>query len=72
MGGAHTQHGLLFAPSVGPGYDDTRVRPWNAQAPQGRKGGYYYDNEWHVMGLVAPHTALMGDSLGSWGDSLGE
>merc|ERR1712113_498159 len=22
----------LFVPSVGPGYDDTRVRPWNAQA----------------------------------------
>ena len=35
-------HGLLFVPSCGPGYDDTRVRPWNGQNTQGRRGGAYY------------------------------
>lgn len=25
-------HGLLFVPSVGPGYDDTKIRPWFVRA----------------------------------------
>ena len=35
--------GKLFIPSVGPGYIDTRVRPWNAQNSKGRghHGSYY-------------------------------
>uniref|UniRef100_A0A914E9G6 Glycoprotein endo-alpha-1,2-mannosidase n=1 Tax=Acrobeloides nanus TaxID=290746 RepID=A0A914E9G6_9BILA len=33
---------LLFIPSVGPGYDDTRVRPWNAKNTKERNGGNYY------------------------------
>ena len=33
---------LLFIPSVGPGYLDTAVRPWNSVNTQGRKGGQYY------------------------------
>jgi hypothetical protein len=24
--------GLLWAPSVGPGYDDSKIRPWNQGA----------------------------------------
>ena len=35
-------NGLLFIPSFGPGYDDTRVRPWNKQNTQLRRGGKYY------------------------------
>ena len=42
IGAFARKHGLLFAPSVGPGYDDTRVRPWNAQNTQARRGGKYY------------------------------
>ena len=33
---------LLFIPSVGPGYMDTAVRPWNSVNTQARKGGQYY------------------------------
>ena len=33
---------LLFIPSFGPGYDDTRVRPWNKQNTKLRRGGKYY------------------------------
>ena len=33
---------LLFIPSFGPGYDDTRVRPWNKENTKLRRGGNYY------------------------------
>ena len=35
-------NGLLFVPSVGPGYDDVRVRPWNSHNTKPRQGGKYY------------------------------
>ena len=37
------EHGLLFIPSVGPGYDDTRIRPWNGANTRPREKGAYYD-----------------------------
>ena len=44
------QHSLIFVPSVGPGYDDTRVRPWNAQNIQERGGdGEYYRNYFEAI-----------------------
>ena len=35
------QHNALFIPSVGPGYDDTRVRPWNSENTRARADGQY-------------------------------
>ena len=35
--------GGIFIPSVGPGYDDTPVRPWNAGTKRGRENGKYYE-----------------------------
>ncbi|CAD5205649.1 unnamed protein product [Bursaphelenchus okinawaensis] len=43
---------LLFVPSVGPGYDDIRVRPWNGVNTRARDGGKYY-----VEHFEAAHTA---------------
>ncbi|XP_032776674.2 glycoprotein endo-alpha-1,2-mannosidase [Daphnia magna] len=40
------KNGLLFAPSVGPGYIDTRVRPWNVKTTRERKNGKYYKIAW--------------------------
>jgi glycoprotein endo-alpha-1,2-mannosidase len=40
------KNGLIFVPSVGPGYDDTRIRPWNTKNQRDRKGGAYYDHMW--------------------------
>jgi alpha-mannan endo-1,2-alpha-mannanase / glycoprotein endo-alpha-1,2-mannosidase len=37
------EHKLLFLPSVGPGYVDTRVRPWNQNTTRSRNNGEYYD-----------------------------
>lgn len=33
----------IFIPSVGPGYIDTRIRPWNAANTKSRENGAYYD-----------------------------
>jgi len=39
------QHNLLFIPSVGPGYDDTKVRPWNSRNTIERVNGRYYSEK---------------------------
>ncbi|WP_199768721.1 LamG-like jellyroll fold domain-containing protein [Sphingobacterium sp. HMA12] len=38
------QNNKLFIPSVGPGYIDTRIRPWNTATTRNRNNGQYYDN----------------------------
>ncbi|KAM4865636.1 glycoprotein endo-alpha-1,2-mannosidase isoform 1-T4 [Thomomys bottae] len=37
------KHNLLFIPSVGPGYIDTSIRPWNTQNTRNRINGKYYE-----------------------------
>ncbi|XP_075228306.1 glycoprotein endo-alpha-1,2-mannosidase isoform X2 [Lycorma delicatula] len=39
---------LLFAPSIGPGYIDTTVRPWNAGNIRLRRHGRYYEVAWRA------------------------
>ena len=34
---------LLFVPSVGPGYRDDRIRPWNSKNTRDREEGRYFD-----------------------------
>ncbi|KAH8083362.1 glycoprotein endo-alpha-1,2-mannosidase-like protein [Aureococcus anophagefferens] len=43
---AAARRGGSFVPCVSPGYDDTRVRPWNGANARSRDGGAYYDDEW--------------------------
>lgn len=38
-----TLHHKLFIPSVGPGYNDSRIRPWNTANNKPRRQGKYYD-----------------------------
>jgi len=38
----------LVSISVGPGYDDTRIRPWNQQKTRSRNNGEYYDSHWEA------------------------
>ncbi|XP_033635560.1 glycoprotein endo-alpha-1,2-mannosidase-like [Asterias rubens] len=38
------RNSMIFIPSVGPGYDDVAVRPWNAKNTQERRNGEYYKN----------------------------
>lgn len=41
------ENDLIFAPSVGPGYMDTQIRPWNLVNTRHRRHGQYYDVAWH-------------------------
>ncbi|XP_017394374.1 glycoprotein endo-alpha-1,2-mannosidase isoform X2 [Cebus imitator] len=37
------KYNLIFIPSVGPGYIDTSIRPWNTQNTRNRINGKYYE-----------------------------
>ena len=59
--------GLLFVPSVGPGYDDTRIRPWNSHNTRPREGGAYYARMWRAALAVAPGAVSI-TSANEWGE----
>jgi len=54
----------LFIPSVGPGYDDTRIRPWNERNKRSRERGAYYDNMWQKALGIHPQYI----SITSWNE----
>mmetsp|Transcript_61498 Transcript_61498/g.181740 ORF Transcript_61498/g.181740 Transcript_61498/m.181740 type:complete len:386 (-) Transcript_61498:114-1271(-) len=41
--------GLFFVPCVGPGYDDTAIRPWNAENKKEREDGKYFRTMWNSV-----------------------
>ena len=41
-----TRNNMILSISVGPGYEDSRIRPWNTQNSRSRQGGKYYDAHW--------------------------
>ena len=45
---------ILFVPSVGPGYNDIRVRPWNAANTKDREYGGYYEQSFKAALAVRP------------------
>ena len=60
-------HKMLFVPSVGPGYDDTKIRPWNRQTRRDRMGGRYYDDMWSsAVGAGAGVVSVT--SYNEWGE----
>jgi glycoprotein endo-alpha-1,2-mannosidase len=55
----------IFIPCVGPGYSDTRIRPWNAQNFKSRDNGKYYDNMFESA--IEVHTDFIGiTSFNEW------
>ncbi|XP_063234008.1 glycoprotein endo-alpha-1,2-mannosidase-like protein [Bacillus rossius redtenbacheri] len=59
------QHDLLFVPSVGPGYVDTQVRPWNAGSTRHRQRGRYYGAAWRSA-LAARARIISITSFNEW------
>ena len=60
-------HHLLFIPSVGPGYDDSKIRPWNKRTQQHRMGGRYYEDMWSAaLGCGASIVSIT--SYNEWGE----
>ena len=37
------ENDMIFVPCVGPGYIDTRIRPWNERTTRSREKGQYYE-----------------------------
>ncbi|WP_228401680.1 glycoside hydrolase family 99 protein [Chryseobacterium sp. PMSZPI] len=47
-------HHLIFIPCVGPGYSDTRIRPWNEANFKSRDNGKYYEKMFDAAIKVNP------------------
>mmetsp|Transcript_6714 Transcript_6714/g.8964 ORF Transcript_6714/g.8964 Transcript_6714/m.8964 type:complete len:106 (+) Transcript_6714:508-825(+) len=45
---------MIFIPSVGPGYDDTMIRPWNRHNFKSRRNGQYYEKMFSSAVSIAP------------------
>uniref|UniRef100_A0A7S0ZIG9 Uncharacterized protein n=1 Tax=Timspurckia oligopyrenoides TaxID=708627 RepID=A0A7S0ZIG9_9RHOD len=59
---------LLFIPSIGPGYDDMKIRPWNVRNFKDRQNGTYYDQKWnHTLTRVNPQSPFISlTSFNEW------
>ena len=59
------QNNKIFIPSVGPGYSDTRIRPWNTANQRGRENGQYYERMFtSAMNLNPPLISIT--SFNEW------
>ncbi|QIY92168.1 glycoside hydrolase family 99 protein [Chryseobacterium gallinarum] len=54
LSGFAKDHHLIFIPCVGPGYSDTRIRPWNEANFKNRDNGRYYKNMFDAAAKVNP------------------
>ena len=61
-----TKQNKYFIPSVGPGYDDTRVRPWNYQNTKNRQNFTYYDEEWYSAIYTSNSKYISITSFNEW------
>jgi len=65
------ENALGLSLSVGPGYDDSGIRPWNAANTKSREGGAYYARQWasarSALGCSAMrrHMSRGGELMGS-------
>mgnify|MGYP000919317581 FL=1 len=60
-----SQNGKVFIPCVGPGYIDTRVRPWNTATTRDRENGKYYTDMFQAA--VESGTSYIGiTSFNEW------
>ncbi len=59
------QNRKIFIPCVGPGYIDTRVRPWNTATTRERANGKYYDDMFGAaVASKAPYIGIT--SFNEW------
>ena len=59
------ENDLLFIPCAGPGYLDTRIRPWNEKTTRSREDGEYYERMF--MNALNSHPDFIGiTSFNEW------
>jgi len=56
---------MIFIPSVGPGYVDTRIRPWNGENTRNRLKGTYYKDSWKTALKFQPRVISI-TSFNEW------
>lgn len=61
------QRGLACSLSVGPGYNDSLIRPWNSHNEKARQGGRYYDAMWAEALRAGPEVVSI-TSWNEWGE----
>ena len=59
--------GMAFSPTVGPGYDDSRIRPWNTANRRAREAGAYYARMWEAA-LASGADEVSVTSWNEWGE----
>jgi len=52
-------HELLCDLSVGPGYQDDRIRPWNSASTRKRRSGAYYSDKWQHAIAANPDVSTI-------------
>jgi len=67
LGQAVRAAGLMFSPSVGPGYDDTNIRPWNTMMKRDRRSGEYY-HSMLASAISAQPDFVSITSYNEWGE----
>lgn len=60
-------HNLLVSLSVGPGYNDTRIRPWNDAATRPRNNGTYFRHMLDAAAKADPDIISV-TSFNEWGE----
>lgn len=70
IGTACAARGAFFIPCVGPGYNDVRLRPWNAKNTRSRVGGRYYAAGWEAALTAArrAHGAVLSVAVTSFNE----
>uniref|UniRef100_A0A3B1J273 Glycoprotein endo-alpha-1,2-mannosidase n=1 Tax=Astyanax mexicanus TaxID=7994 RepID=A0A3B1J273_ASTMX len=59
------RNNLIFIPSVGPGYIDTSIRPWNSQNTRNRLNGKYYETSLSAAVATMPQVISI-TSFNEW------
>lgn len=59
------RNNLIFIPSVGPGYIDTSIRPWNSQNTRNRLNGKYYETSLSAAVATMPQIISV-TSFNEW------
>lgn len=58
---------MMFVPCVSPGYDDSKIRPWNAANKRDREDGKYYQRSWDAA--LESKTIYVGiTTYNEWGE----
>jgi glycoprotein endo-alpha-1,2-mannosidase len=60
---------MMFVPSIGPGYIDDAIRPWNRANARDRDAGRYYARSWKSA-LAVDAAIISITSFNEWHEGM--